>query len=97
MNYDEFSILLLRLISTSASSENILFSPFSVAKILQVLELSVDGKSRTEIQNVIGSEPWPEFDVDYANAVCVGHEIRPWIAQGYEKKLEQCGGRGDSG
>lgn len=93
MNYDEFSTLLLRLISTSVSSENILFSPFSVAKILQVLELSVDGKSRTEIQNVIGSESWPEFNVDYANAVCVGHEIRPWIAKEYEKKLDQCGGR----
>lgn len=93
MNYDKFSTLLLRLIATSASSENIVFSPFSVAKILQVLELSVDGRSRAEIRNVIGQEPWPDFDVDYANAVCVGQEIWPWIASEYEKKLDQCGGR----
>lgn len=93
MNYDKFSTLLLRLISTSASSKNILFSPVSVAKILQVLELSVDGKSRTEIQNVIGLELWPDFNVDYADAVCLGREIWPWITRGYEKKLDQCGGR----
>ena len=72
-------------------NKNLIFSPLSIATLLNITEDATAGKTRDEIRKLTGSRV-PDIsspNLTIANAVCVKKEYKNVIKRGYEEHLSK--------
>ena len=72
-------------------NRNLIFSPLSIATLLNITEDATAGKTRDEIRKLTGSRV-PDIsspNLTIANAVCVKKEYKNIIKRGYEEHLSK--------
>lgn len=106
-NLYTYSVITQKLLSQFAddTSNNVVFSPFSVIILLAILADATGGETCEEIAKALGCEKDSDEIIDWisqiqeklmnngalvsSNAVCINDEIKDKIVSGYEKHLKE--------